>query len=60
MSAGEVQLGMQTMMLQCMGKQVKEVIKVDMTGRLRQLGLFDLLPDEVCGEHSRHQPDLPI
>ena len=60
MSAEEVKLGMQTMMLQYVGKQVKEVVKVDMTGRIRQLGLYDLLPDEVCAEHSRHQPDLSI
>ena len=60
MSAGDVQLSMQTAMLQCIGKRVKEVIKVDMTARLKQLGLFDLFPGEVCAEHCRHQPDIFI
>ena len=47
LDAQAVQLQMQTAMLKCIGKNVKEVVKVDMCDRMNALGLFDLFPNTV-------------
>ena len=47
LDAQAVQLQMQTAMLKRIGKNVKEVVKVDMCDRMKALGLFDLFPNTV-------------
>ena len=52
LDAQAVQLQMQTAMLKCIGKNVKEVVKVDMCDRMKALGLFDLFPNTVRAARS--------
>ena len=45
-----IALKVQTAMLNAVGKSVREVVKVDMPARMKELGLFDVFPSDVWPE----------